>query len=340
MSYRTRRLFVAQSVRLGTLALGVQVLSGCGIRVGANAPPPRLPQVGYLSLGDSDTALSDAFRDGLRELGYIQGETVAVEYRVLPDTWTQEQLNQAVAELVSRPVNVLVVRGAPATNAAKKATSTIPIVAPIMRDPVADGLVASLARPGGNITGLTPFATDVYGKYLELLHEVVPNLTRVGVLWDQNDQSVATSYSVALDAGSKLGLQLHSLPVRAPDQIEAAFQAAAAAADTGFAMLGSSMIVNQQARIVGLAARYRLPAIFTSRDAVPGGGLMGYGANIHDLFRRAATYVDRILKGTNPGDLPVERPTKFDFAINLRTAETLGLTIPRSVLLQATEVIQ
>jgi putative tryptophan/tyrosine transport system substrate-binding protein len=340
MGQHRRRQFLRLTLRLSTTAAGVCVLAGCGVRFGPAASPPPLPRVGYLSLGDSDTSLSEAFRGGLRELGYVEGETLAIDYRLLPDTWTPDQLSQAVAELVGLPVNVLVVRGAPATTAAKKATSSIPIIGPIMRDPVADGLVESLARPGGNVTGLTPFATEVYAKYLELLRDVVPNLSRVGVLWDQNDQSVGASYAVAQDAASKLGLELESLPVRAPDQIEGAFQAATAAGDRAFAMLGSSMIVNQQARIVELAARYRLPAMFTAREAVAAGGLMGYGANIHDLFRRAATYVDRILKGANAADLPVERPTKFDFAINLRTAETLGLTIPRSVLLQATEVVQ
>ena len=340
MGHRSRRQFLSHTLRLSTTALGVQLLSGCGVRVGQNQSPAALPRVGYLSLGDSDTSLSEAFREGLRELGHVEGETIAVDYRLLPDTWTPDQLSQAVAELVALPVNVLVVRGAPATTAAKKATSTIPIVGPIMRDPVADGLVASLARPGGNVTGLTPFATPVYGKYLELLREVVPNLSRVGVLWDENDQSVAASYQIAQDAASKLGLELEALAVRAPDQLEGALQAATANGANGLAMLGSSMIVNQQARIIELAARYRLPAMFTAREAVPAGGLMAYGANIRDLFRRAATYVDRILKGASPADLPVERPTKFDFGINLRTAETLGLTIPRSVLLQATELVE
>jgi putative tryptophan/tyrosine transport system substrate-binding protein len=340
MGYQSRRQFLCQSLWFSSLAIGLQLAAGCGVQVGQSPSPPKLPRVGYLSLGDSDTSLSDAFREGLRELGHVESETIAVDYRFLPDTWTPDQLRQALTELIALPVDVLVVRGAPATLAAKKATSTIPIVGPIMRDPVADGLVASLARPGGNVTGLTPFATTVYGKYLELLREVVPNLSRVGVLWDENDQSVAASYQVALDAASRLSLELDSLPVRAPEQLEGAFQAAIANGANGLAMLGSSMIVNQQARIIELAARYRLPAMFTAREAVPAGGLMAYGANIRDLFLRAATYVDRILRGANPADLPVERPTKFDFAINLRTAETLGLTIPRSVLLQATELVQ
>jgi putative ABC transport system substrate-binding protein len=340
MGHQNRRHLLSQGLRLGAMALGLDLLSGCGVRIAQNQAPAALPRVGYLSLGDADTSLSEAFRQGLRELGNVEGETITVDYRLLPDTWTPDQLTQAVAELLALPVNVLVVRGAPATTAARKATSTIPIVAPIMRDPVADGLVASLARPGGNITGLTPFATPLYAKYLDLLREVVPSLSRVGVLWDENDQSVAASYQIAQDAASKLGLELDSLAVRAPDQIEAALQAATANGAQGLAMLGSSMIVNQQPQIVELAARYRLPAMFTAREAVPAGGLMAYGANIRDLFRRAATYVDRILKGASPADLPVERPTTFDFAVNLRTADALGLTIPRSVLLQATELVQ
>jgi putative ABC transport system substrate-binding protein len=336
----SRRRVLSHGVRLSTVAMGVQLLAACGVAGSRNGSAPRLPRVGYLSLGDSDSSLSDAFREGLRELGQVEGETIAVDYRFLPDTWTPDQLNQVVTDLVGQPVDVLVVRGAPATTAARKATSTIPIVGPIMRDPVADGLVASLAQPGGNVTGLTPFATPVYAKYLELLQNVIPGLARVGVLWDENDQSATASYQVAQDAASRLGLELEPLGLRAPDQLESAFQAGRAAGATGLAMLGSSMIVNQQARIIELAARYALPAMFTAREAVPAGGLMAYGANIRDLFRRAATYVDRIVKGARPADLPVERPTKFDFAINLRTAETLGLAIPRSVLLQATEIVQ
>jgi putative tryptophan/tyrosine transport system substrate-binding protein len=342
MPHRWSRRQVVQ----GAGAMGLGLLAGCGRWPGqAQAPPPKVPTIGFLywsTPGASDSPespepvlgeLFEAFRQGLAALGYVEGQTVVLEYRV-PDR-TEAGLREAAADLVRLPVDVLVTSGAAGARAAQAATSTIPIVFASGTAPVGSGLVASLARPGGNVTGLANLSAELYGKRLEFLAQVVPGLQRVAFLWDG-----LSSVQELQAAAQTLGVRLQVLEtIRAVADYEAAF--AAAGAEQADALVVAGGINNRNsARIVSLAARARLPAMYSSSLFVRDGGLMAYGPNRLDSVRRAATYVDKILKGAKPADLPVEQPMTFDFAINLRTAQALGLTIPPHVLLQATEVIQ
>ena len=279
-----------------------------------------------------------AFREGLRECGYIEGQNLVIEYR-----WTGEQLETApslAAELVGLKVDLIVAASTPRARAAREATSTIPIVMVYVADPVASGLVASLARPGGNVTGLTfTFGPELVGKHLQLLQEAIPKLYRVAVLLDP-----ASPYPAILRrtqaAAQALGLTLLPYEVRAPEEIEGAFSAMTEARAEALLVLPHPFLFFHAKRITELAAKSRLPAVYPYREAVEVGGLMAYAADAPAMMRRAATYVDKILKGTKPADLPVERPTKFELVINLKAAEALGLTIPQSLLMLADEVIQ
>jgi putative tryptophan/tyrosine transport system substrate-binding protein len=323
----------------GSLALaGLGLLSGCGALPGEAQRPARVPRIGYLSVGPSEPSpLVDAFRRGLAEHGYVEGQSVAVEYRFGEER--TERLSEYAAELVRLPVDLIVARGAPAQLAAKRATSTIPIVFPVSGNPVELGLVESLARPGGNLTGLTNISQRLSSKRLELLTEAVPRVARVAVLWHQDDGGAELASELPT-AAQQLQLQLQSVELRGPVDLERAFEAAARERADAALTLGGTQIVAHQPRIAQLAAERRLPVMHYNREAVEAGGLIAYGPNLADLFRRAATYVDKILKGARPADLPVEGPTRFDFAINLKAAEAIGLTIPPSVLQQATEIIQ
>jgi putative ABC transport system substrate-binding protein len=303
-----------------------------------------VPTIGWLSQasGESDDSLElagaadrEAFREGLAALGYAEGQNVLIAYR---DAGAGEAwLREAAAELVRLPVDVIVTTGVPATLAARTATSTIPIVFANAGDPVGNGVVASLARPGGNATGLANINAQLSGKRLELLAQVVPGLRRVAFFWEP--LSPAANVQEMQAATQALGVRLQILEIRDVADYEAAF--AAAGAEQADALMMTGGINNRnRARVVSLAARGRLPAMYVNTLAVRDGGLMAYGANLLDLRRRAAIYVDKILNGTPPADLPVEQPTRFDFAINLRTAQALGLTIPPQVLAQATEVLQ
>jgi len=300
-----------------------------------------VPTIGWLSVesaepADEPAAVAnlEAFRQGLAALGYVEGQNVILETRRRQG---EAGLREAAADLVRLPVDVIVTSANQATLAAKAATSTIPIVFASGGDPVGMGLVASLARPGGNITGLANLNPELSGKRLELLAQVVPGLRRVAVLWDP--LSPASNVQDMEAATQALGLRLQLLEVRDIADYEAAF-AAAGAEQADALITGGGFNVRNSARVISLAARWRLPAMYISSLAVRDGGLMAYGANLLDLRRRAATYVDKILKGTPPADLPVEQPMRFDLAINLQTAQALGLTIPEHVLLQTTEVIQ
>ena len=235
----------------------------------------------------------------------------------------------------------MAVGGYPTIRAVMDATSTIPIVfPPYGGDPVADGIVASLAQPGGNVTGLISNVREAAGKRLQLLKEVVPGLSRVGVLWNAASAAVVNDWQETQAAAQVLGIRIVSLVIHGPEDLESALQAAAGEAPDALSTLPDAVTLTQRARIIDFAARNRLPAIYARREEADDGGLMAYGPNLRELFRRAATHVDKILKGTKPADLPVERPTTFEFIINLRTARALGLTIPQSILLQATDVIQ
>jgi putative ABC transport system substrate-binding protein len=300
-------------------------------------PAGKNPRIGILRPGSPPDPLLDAFRQGLRELGYDEGRNISIEYR-----WAEgkdERLPGLAADLVRLKVDVIVA-GVGAVEAAKRATTTIPIVMPVSNDPVRVGLVASLARPGGNITGLTSLSRELPGKWMELLKEALPRVSRVAVLWDPAGDPGQVSTSEA--AARSLGVRLHVLKVGDRTAgFEPAFAEARKNDAEALIVLGSPFFYVHRTRLVELAAKHRLPTIYAQREFVIGaGGLMSYGADYGHQFRRAATYVDKILKGAKPADLPVEQPTKFELVINMKTAKTLGLTIPASVLTRADRVIE
>jgi putative tryptophan/tyrosine transport system substrate-binding protein len=302
--------------------------------------PKKVPRIGYLPSGpiSERVHLWDAFRQGLRELSYVEGQNITL---VFPSAEvTPERLPHLAVELVSLKVDVIVAAGTPAVQAAKEATKTIPIVTPITTEPLETGLVASLARPGGNITGLSYMSSDLSGKRLELLREVVPGVSRIAVLSNPSSATVPPMMRKTEVAARALGVQLQRLEVHGPDDFERVFQAATKERAGALITLDDAFAFTQRTRIVKLATKNRLPAIYGFREFVEVGGLMSYAANLSDMYRRAATYVDKILKGTKPADLPVEQPMKFELVINLKTAEQIGLTIPPNVLVRADKVIK
>jgi len=303
--------------------------------------PGRVPRIGFLT-GQSPSEISariEAFRQGLRELGYVEGQNVFVEYRYAGGK--SDEVPKLAAELVSLKVDLIVAGGGSGlARAVKGTTKTIPIVMTGGSDPVGAGLVASLARPGGNITGMTAISAELAGKRLELLKETLPRLTRVGVLWNPTDQGSAQGLKEIEIAAPTLGLEVQSLQVRSPGSFESAFKAAITDQARALQVLGSGLINSHRNRIVEFAKKNQLPTMFADASQVEAGGLMSYAPNAPDLYRRAATYVDKILKGAKPADLPVEQPKKFEFIINLKTAKQIGLTIPPNVLVRADKVIR
>jgi putative ABC transport system substrate-binding protein len=303
----------------------------------------KVPRVGYLSaLSGSDSQVQrnlEAFRQGLSDLGYVEGHSIAIEYR-----WAQgkiERLPDLAAELVRLKLDVIVASGGvPVAKAAQQATKVIPIVMTGPADPVADGLVASLARPGGNITGLAIVSHELIGKELQLLKELVPKVSLVAVLWNPDNPGNRHQLRAAETAAQALGVRLQPLETRGPGEIDGAFAAMTRERAGALLVLLDSMLLAQRERIADLAARNRLPAVYGLQLHAQAGGLMAYAANQLDVARRVASYVDRILKGAKPAELPVEQPTKFELVINLKTAKALGLTIPPSVLARADEIIQ
>jgi putative ABC transport system substrate-binding protein len=279
----------------------------------------------------------EAFRQGLQELGYVEGKNTLVEYRYVEGKL--DRYPSLVAELVQLKVDIIVVTAA--FSVAKEATKTIPIVMVTTGDPVAMGLIDSLARPGGNITGLTRLTRDLSGKRLELLKEAVPTISRVGVLWNANVARPGIAVKEYEAVGPALKLQLQSLEVRGPNpDLEGAFQGAAKGRANALVTILNPLLNRYRKQIADLAIKNRLPSMYEASDYVEAGGLMSYSASDAESFRRAAYYVDRILKGAKPADLPVEQPTKFEFVINLKTAKALNLTIPQSVLFRADQVIR
>ena len=301
--------------------------------------PAKAPRIGFLSPLSltADTRL-EAFLQGLRELGYVDGQTIAIEFRFAEGK--SERLPALAAELVRLKVDVIVATAQASTEAAKRATGTIPIVFAVVGDPVAAGLVSSLARPGGNITGLASAAPEVVGKQLELLKEVAPRISRVAILKNPNNPGHSVVLRQAEDAARALGMHLQVLEARNPSEIDAAFAAMRSQRAGGVLVVRDALVLAQRTQIAALTAKSRLPAVYGFRENVEAGGLMAYGASVSAMYRRAATYVDKILKGAKPGDLPVEQPTKFELIVNLKTAKALGLTIPPSLLARADEVIQ
>ncbi len=302
----------------------------------------KVARIGFLAgnlAGNPPTR--EAFRQGLRDLGYVEGRNVVIEYRDAEGKL--ERLPALAAELVALKVDVIVAPGTPAALAAKQATRTLPIVFPVAVDPVQSGLVTSLARPGGNVTGLSALIPELVGKCLEQLKQAVPGVSRVAVLWQPggiDERTEKGRMKRAEVAGRALGVRLQFVEARDPADFDRAFSDMTRARAGALTVLTSVMFVNERRRLADLAAKTRLPAVYAQREFVDAGGLMSYGPNVADLFRRAATYVDKILKGARPADLPVEQPTKFELVINLKTAKALGLTIPRSLLVRADEIIQ
>jgi putative ABC transport system substrate-binding protein len=302
--------------------------------------PKQIPSIGYLSgsSASADAMRHKAFRQGLRELGYIEGETIFIEWRFAEGKLGR--FPEIAADLVRLNVDVIVTGGSGATRIAKTATKTIPIVMAQDSNPVGDAFVASLARPGGNITGLTNVSSEVSGKRLELLTEIISKLSRVTVMGNSSNPANALALSETQNAAYALGLKLEFLEMQNAADIEHAFKAAAKARSEAILTLQNSVSSIYEKRIVELAAKYRLPAMYHRRELVESGGLLFYGTDAADLHRRAATHVDKILKGTKAADLPVEQPKKFEFVINLRTAKQIGLTIPPNVLARADRVIR
>jgi ABC-type uncharacterized transport system substrate-binding protein len=299
--------------------------------------PGRVPRIGILQNTVALSTYTEAFRQGLRALGWVEGQNMVIESRVGRG---YEHYPDLAAELVRLQVDVIFATNAPAIQAAMRATTTIPIVMVSLGDPVAAGFVASLARPGGNITGLSGFSPELSGKQLELLKEVVPNVARVAMLANPTNPHTPFIVSEAEMAARALGVQLHLLEVREPNELGSVFAAMTTARANALLVLPDPMLSGQSGRIVELAAQSRLPAMYAELSWAQAGGLMVYGVSLDDMNRRAATYVDKILKGAQPGDLPVERPVKFTLVINLKTAQALGLTLPPSLLLLADEVIR
>jgi len=329
-----RRAFIA-----GAIAFSAEPLAA-GAQQAA-----KIARIGYLVTGSLESPetrpILDAFRQALRERGYAEGQNIVIEYRAADGKI--ERGPGLATELARLKVNLIVVGATPLARAAQQATTTIPIVAFAMGDPVGDGLVASLARPGGNITGLTFLGPELVPKRLELLKEALPRVSRVAALWHPGAFSERTTTDMLKQteaAARTLGVQLQLVGVRGSDEFDRAFSSMTKERAEALVVFPSTMLFNERRRIVDLAAKRRLPAMYNAREFAALGGLISYGASLTDLSRRSATYVDKILKGAKPGDLPVEQPTKFALVINLRTAKALGLTIPPSLLQRADEVIQ
>lgn len=324
-----RRAFLALS---GATALGMASA--------AAQDAARLPRIGFLgnSTAALEASLVGSFREGLRELGYVEGRTIAIEYR-----WAEgryERFPALIAELVALKVGVIVTAGTPASLAVKAAAASIPLVMVAVGDPVGTGLVSSLARPGGNATGLTSIAPDLEGKRLELIREVIPNVARIAVLWNPANAYQHGDEKKVRAAAAALRVEVLSLAVRAADGFDAAFAAILRDKPDAALVLADRLFLHNRDRIIDFVAANSLPTMSAYRELVETGGLMSFGPSYALMHRQAARFVDRILKGANPGDLPIEQPAKFEFVLNLRSAKALGLTVPQTILLRADEVIE
>jgi putative ABC transport system substrate-binding protein len=299
-------------------------------------------RIGFLLPGGARTTAVrgqlEAFREGLKEYGWVEGQNISVEYRFAEGK--EDALPGIAAELVQSRLDVVVAEGTAATRAAKTVTQTVPIVMATSADPVGTGLVASLNRPGGNITGVSLQTGELSGKRLQLLTEIVPGLARVAVLSNPLNPSIALVLEQTKAAAQSLGLEIHVVEVQAPDKFESAFAAVTAARAGALIVLPDPLLYGQHPRIVTFTAASHLPALFPEKEVAEAGGLIAYGPSIPASFRRAAAYVDKILRGAKPADLPIEQPTKFELVVNLQTAKAIGVTIPTSILLRADEVIE
>jgi len=301
--------------------------------------PPKIPRVGILTVSvASSMPAFEGFRQGLRDLGYVEGQNIVLELRFAQGR--PERLAAMAVELAQMKVDVIVVESAQAARAAADASRAIPVVMAVVGDPVRAGLVASLARPGGNITGLSTLSPELSGKRLQLLKEIVPQAMRVAVIWNDSNPAAAGNLAETRTAARSMGVEIRSVEVRKASDLDLALEAVAATRPGALLTLTNGMFLANRTRIVEFAARSRLPAIFPDREFAQAGGLMAYGPSLTANFHRAAFYVDKILKGAKPADLPIEQPTKFELVINLKTARALGITIPQSLLLRADEVIR
>ncbi len=322
---------------LVTLALGL--LAAAPTAADAQQPA-KVPRIGFLQASSSSVTrhFADAFRQGLRELAYVEGQNFVIEER-----WAEgraERLPDLAADLVRLKVDVIVTGSTPGARAAKQATTKIPIIAVVVGDPVRTGLVASLARPGGNLTGLSDITVDMSAKRLELLKEVAPTASRVAVLWNPTHPTNPLQLRETQIAAQALGLTLQPVEVRSSDELDRAFAAMVRERASALLVLAETLTLLHRRRVAELSARNRLPAMYPFREQAEAGGLMSYGPSIPAMYRRAAAYVDKILKGTKPADLPVEQPMRFEFVINMKTAKALGITFPPSIMVRADRVIQ
>ena len=299
--------------------------------------PGKLPRVGVLFIGGRDQPHLESFKPGLREHGYTEGKNIVLIYRYAEGK--QERLADLAAELVREKVDVLVTTASISALAARRVTQTLPIVM-TTGNPLATGLADSLAKPGGNVTGLTVMPSDMSVKRLELLKESFPKRIRVAALWSPREREAAVEFKEAEQAAKALSLRLHPLEIKSADDIDRAFTAMTKARDQAILIILSPLVTLNSKRIVELALKHRLPGIYPTRQFVEEGGLMAYGPLISDLYRRAATYVDKILKGRMPADLPIEQPMRFDFIVNLNAAKQIGVTVPPNVLVRANKVIR
>jgi putative ABC transport system substrate-binding protein len=300
----------------------------------------HVPRVGYLGTSSAslESELVKAFREGLRDRGYVEGQNIVIEYR-----WAEgdyQRLPDLVADLVKLKVDLILTSGTPGALAAKRATQTIPIVMAVTGAAVATGLVSSLARPGGNLTGLTTMVPDLEGKRLEILREVLPKLMTLVVLVNPSNPLTAIQWEQAKTSAKTLGIQLQPIELQRPEDFKDAFARVARQRPDAITMIADRFLLAHRTQIVDFVAKTRLPAMYPYRDFVVAGGLMSYAPSYEDLFRRSATYVDNILRGAKPSDLPIEQPTKFEFLVNLKTAKILGVSIPPSLLLRADHVFE
>src|SRR5215831_12248317 len=328
----TMKRAAASSILVVVMLLAVAVIAEA-------QQPTKIPRIGYLTAAtEGQSVRIEAFWQGLRELGYVEGKNIVIEYRYAEGV--ADRFPNLAAELVKLKADIIVVSGTPATQAAKNATKTIPILMSSVADPVGTGLIASLAHPGGNVTGLSNLYEDLGGKQLELLKEAFPKISRMAVLWDPvNVGNVLLLKNLKVAAGT-LRITLQPLEVHVPDDLESAFAAITREGASALSVLMNSVTGTYRSRIVDFAAKSRLPAIYGESRWVDAGGLMSYGPDYIDIWRRTATYVDKILKGAKPAELPVQQPTKFEFVINLKAAKQIGLTIPPNVLARADRVIK
>ena len=330
MYTHSRRRLLQASLALA----GSSLLSGCDTG-------PKASRIGFLAVGSREgrAFLIEGFLQGLREHGYIEGQNIVIEYRFSGDR--NDRLPELAAELVALKVDLIVASGSPASFAARRVTETIPIVmGSLNADPVATGLIASLAHPGGNITGITEMAPQLSGKRLQLLKEIIPSLSRVAVFWNPLNPAYDPILKDLAAAAQTMGAELQRLEVRVPEDFEGAFEAARKQRAGALILPGDPLVTNRPKVVADLALEYQLPTMVENKEMAVAGALLSLGPNIVDSYRRSATHVDKILKGAKPGDLPMEQPTKFDLFVNLNTARALGMTIPQSVIVQATHVIQ